>query len=508
MRRIFLTVLLTALTAAGQSGGNVEIDLSVNGLIAPVTSRGWPMILWAAVVSGDGQPVQIGVQSGNWTKALSVKVVDPNGQEVHWTLQQLPASSDQVSLVGAQTANVQWLVAPQDTQAIADGTYEVTVTLDTSTTAATGQFAGSVTSSSALVQVQAEPGSLSAEDETAKLLLFSRYSRLAGKPADALNYVNSALDKHPEMMQAWSDKAILLEAAGDLSGAMAAIQKAQDLWTARFANSSTTPPPSLLDKRMADLLDKVAAQAGPSLTPGTLANGATYLSGGLVPGSWAQVKGLGLSATTRIWGNSDFTGLGNKLPTNLSGVQVNVNNLPAAIYYIDQGQVSFQVPAGVTGTASVQVINNGKTSNTVTAAVAANSPGIFPVIAGGANYAAGVFLDGKYVGDPAVASAFRKAKPGDVIQLFATGLVATPSGVVSSPQTVSGVTVTLGSVTFPADFAGLVAVGEFQINFQVPAQFATLAEGNYPISIQVNGVSSPTTINSNPPGPLVIAIQH
>ncbi|MGD0778851.1 MAG: IPT/TIG domain-containing protein, partial [Candidatus Solibacter sp.] len=89
-----------------------------------------------------------------------------------------------------------------------------------------------------------------------------------------------------------------------------------------------------------------------------------------MPGSWAQVKGTNLSTTTRIWAASDFTGLGNNLPTNLSGVQVMVNNQPAAVYYISPTQVSFQVPAGITGTASVQVIANGQVSNSVTAAAA------------------------------------------------------------------------------------------------------------------------------------------
>jgi uncharacterized protein (TIGR03437 family) len=119
-----------------------------------------------------------------------------------------------------------------------------------------------------------------------------------------------------------------------------------------------------------------------------------------------------------------------------------------------------------------------------------------------------VFLDGKYVGDPSIGSAFRSAKPGGVVQLFATGLVPTPAGVLAAPQAVSGIAVTIGNVTFPADFAGLVAVGEFQINFTVPQQFATLAPGAYPITISVNGVLSPLTINSSPPGQLVIPIQH
>ena len=43
--------------------------------------------------------------------------------------------------------------------------------------------------------------------------------------------------------------------------------------------------------------------AAPALAPGSLANGATYASGGLVPGSWAQVKGTGLSPVSRIWGS-------------------------------------------------------------------------------------------------------------------------------------------------------------------------------------------------------------
>ncbi len=250
-----------------------------------------------------------------------------------------------------------------------------------------------------------------------------------------------------------------------------------------------------------------AAPAPPALTAGSLANGATYVPGGLVPGSWAQVKGTNFTTVTRIWDASDFTGLGNSLPTRLSGVQVLVNNSPAAVYYISPKQVSFQVPSGVTGNVSVQVVDNGLAGNTVTAAAATNSPGIFPVIENGVNYPAGVFLDGKYVGDPSLGSSFRNAKPGDAIQLFATGLVPVPAGVLPGIQLVSGVTVTIADVTVPADFAGLVAVGEFQINFTVPQQFASRAAGTYPISIQVNGVSSPVTIDSNPPGQMVIPIQ-
>ncbi len=244
--------------------------------------------------------------------------------------------------------------------------------------------------------------------------------------------------------------------------------------------------------------------AAPVLNSGSVTNGATYVAGGLVPGSWAQVKGSNLSSVSRIWADADFVGLGNNLPTNLSGVQVKVNNLPAAVYYIDSAQVSFQVPTGVSGTASVQVLNNGMASNTVTGAAVNSAPGIFPLILNGTNYAIGVFLDGKLAGDPSLGSGFRNAQPGENVQLFVTGLIPTPSGVRITPQGVSGVSVTVGTITVPATSAGLTAVGEFYINFNVPS----LANGTYPITISVNGVSSPATINSNPPGLLVLPIQH
>src|SRR6185437_825548 len=121
---------------------------------------------------------------------------------------------------------------------------------------------------------------------------------------------------------------------------------------------------------------------------------ATYATGGLVPGSWAQVKGANLSDVVRIWQDSDFAGPGNRLPNDLSGVQILVNGTAAEVYYVSSTQISFQVPAGISGKANVQVVRDGLVSNTMSA------PGIFPVNLNGTNYAAGVFLDGKIAGDP------------------------------------------------------------------------------------------------------------
>lgn len=238
------------------------------------------------------------------------------------------------------------------------------------------------------------------------------------------------------------------------------------------------------------------------LASGSVANGATYLAGGLVPGSWALVEGTGLSNVTRTWGPPDFTGLGNALPTSLSGVQVTVDNIAAAVYYISESQINFQVPSGISGTASVRVINNGGTSNTVTAATASRAPGIFVYAGNAVYYPSAVFVsDGLYVGNSSLGTVFRGAVPGETVVLFATSLETEPAGVIPTAQSIAGVSVTVGTMTVPASYAGQTPyVGEFQINFVVP----NLPAGTYPISIQVSGTSSPTSINGLP---LVIPVQ-
>lgn len=247
-----------------------------------------------------------------------------------------------------------------------------------------------------------------------------------------------------------------------------------------------------------------ATVVAPALGSGTLANGATYVAGGLVPGSWAQVKGTSITRTNRIWTDADFANLGSSLPTTLSGVSVTVNGTPAAVYYISPNQVSFQVPSGISGTASVRVTRSGVESNATTGTAAASSPGIFPLIFGGKNFPAGRFTDGRFTGDPATGgSAYRKAVAGESIELYATGLQVVPAGSLVTNTPISGVTVTIGTTVVPADFAGLVGVGLFQINFKVPS----LPAGEYPMTISVGGVSSPATINSEPPAAILLPIQ-
>jgi uncharacterized protein (TIGR03437 family) len=209
--------------------------------------------------------------------------------------------------------------------------------------------------------------------------------------------------------------------------------------------------------------------------------------GPLEPGGWFYVKGTDLADVQRIWGGSDFADP-NTLPTNLNGVEVWVNGAPVPVYFISPGQVNAQAPSNISGSVTVQVFRLGLGSNILTAPVAQIQPSIYNYQVGGKSYAAALFTDYALMGDPAVTPGTRKAKVNDVIQLYAAGLGPAPSGSsITSVVPVSGVSVSIGNTPCTVSFAGLVAAGQFQVNFTVPQ----MADGEYPITVSVSGKTSP-----------------
>uniref|UniRef100_Q02A09 Fibronectin, type III domain protein n=1 Tax=Solibacter usitatus (strain Ellin6076) TaxID=234267 RepID=Q02A09_SOLUE len=231
------------------------------------------------------------------------------------------------------------------------------------------------------------------------------------------------------------------------------------------------------------------ASTAPSIS--SVVNGATFQPG-IVAGSWVTITGANLADTSRIWADSDFN-RGNVLPTNLNGTSVKINGLDAPVYYISPTQINVQAPAGINGSVNVVVTRDGVNSNTSAASAVAAAPGLFTYSLGGKTYPSALY-NGTYtiVGDPALYGAALKAKTGDIIQLYATGLGSSPAGnIIQSPISFSSpVTATLGTTNVSVLGTALVAVGEFQINIQIPP----MADGEYQLLLKVNGVATQTGV--------------
>jgi uncharacterized protein (TIGR03437 family) len=237
-------------------------------------------------------------------------------------------------------------------------------------------------------------------------------------------------------------------------------------------------------------------------------NGASFLQG-WVPGSTGTIFGVGLMegvdgvalptpniAALSLPGPAQAAGI---WPTEFRGVSVTVNGVRAPILGLanvnGQEQVNIQVPFGIPspGVVPVVVTNNGSSTTISGAQVATVQPGIFGVSVEGGRFAAALHADYTLV------TPSNPARPGEVIQLFLTGLGATNPAVgtnvvgpVPLARTVLEPSVSIDNAPQAvaensAFYApGLVTV--YQINFVVGAN---VQAGNRSLTVSIGGASSP-----------------
>ena len=193
-------------------------------------------------------------------------------------------------------------------------------------------------------------------------------------------------------------------------------------------------------------------------------------------------------------------------PTTLGGVTVTIDGvLQAPLYYVSPTQISFLMPYEVSTfpIASIQVNNNGTTSNITTQNVNLTTPGLFTYNTGigygamldypasGGNY---FFINGS-----------NPAGPGDTVVAFLAGL-GTPFpangdgalGVVD--YLVQTISIDIGGVsTGTPAYAGLAPglAGLYQINFTVPALCTTSGQtGCLNVGDNSLGISGPDSYSS------------
>ncbi len=235
----------------------------------------------------------------------------------------------------------------------------------------------------------------------------------------------------------------------------------------------------------------VFANSGPSIASGGVANGASFLPG-IAPGTWVTIRGSNLSATTRTWTGSDFSG--STLPTALDGVSVTINGMAAYVYFISPTQLNVLAPDDATrGPVPVQVTTAQSRSNVENVVEAALAPALFAFSPQGGKYVAAVRADGAYLAPPDLIPGLATvpARPGDTILLFGTGFGPTSppvriGEVINSGPLANSVTVRIGGVVAATLFAGIVSPGLYQFNVVVPE----VPNGDHTVLVEIGGASS------------------
>ncbi|HXB71417.1 MAG TPA: choice-of-anchor V domain-containing protein [Candidatus Acidoferrales bacterium] len=227
----------------------------------------------------------------------------------------------------------------------------------------------------------------------------------------------------------------------------------------------------------------------------------------VAPGSWMEIFGSNLSATTRGWAGSDFTGT--KAPVSLDNVKVTIGGQAAFIDFISPEQVNAQVPTGTpTGSQQMTVTNSNGTSSAYNITVNAVEPGLlgpsnFRV--NGKQYAVAQFSDGSFVMPPGSLAGFttRQAKPGETIVIYGVGFgpvldsgnLDIPAGTIVTGlnKLSTACTMSIGGSAATLSYQGLAAgfVGLYQFNVIVP----NIANNDLaPLTFALNGVAGSQTL--------------
>jgi uncharacterized protein (TIGR03437 family) len=220
--------------------------------------------------------------------------------------------------------------------------------------------------------------------------------------------------------------------------------------------------------------------AGPFLQPLGIFNAASYAPSGfpVSPGGFVALFGNGLAQTTAQSGVP--------YPKILGNVQVFVNGLNAPVYSISPTQINAVVPYEVTGTtATFLVMNGAASSNSVTVPLAPTAPGVFSL--GGNGLGDGSILHANY----SVVNQADPATPGEIVQVFATGLGAVNPAVQdgtaapSQPlaKVIAPVTAYVGGIKVTnIQFQGLspASASLYQLNIQIPSN---VSAGAQPIEV-------------------------
>jgi uncharacterized protein (TIGR03437 family) len=215
--------------------------------------------------------------------------------------------------------------------------------------------------------------------------------------------------------------------------------------------------------------------AVPSIT--SITNAASY-AGAYAPGEIIAIFGSNLASSTQSAASLP-------LLTQMAGVTVTINGLAAPLFYVSSAQLNVQVPYETPIGTSVllEVTNNSQSASTSFVAAAA-APGIF-------------------ISQQGAPVPYTSATQGEIISLYLTGAGAVAPAqadgtapaagtlVASLPVPVQMVTVTVGGVNAPIEFAGIPVelVGVLLINYQVPA---TAPLGPQPVVVTIGGVQSNT----------------
>ena len=225
------------------------------------------------------------------------------------------------------------------------------------------------------------------------------------------------------------------------------------------------------------------------------------------PGSWIEIYGTNLAASTQTWTSADFSGVIG--PTELggnTGTSVTIGDQAAFVDYISPLQVNVQVPGGVSpGAQSLVLTTGGNATQPFPVTVNAYQPGLLAPAnfnVAGTQYVVAQEPNGNYVLPPGALPGLssQRALPGDTLVIYGIGFGSVdpsipPGKLVEELNSLAAdFTISFGgtqATTVP--YAGLAPnyMGLYQFDVVVPD---VAASDSVPVTFTLAGVSGTQTL--------------
>ncbi|HEY2016782.1 MAG TPA: IPT/TIG domain-containing protein, partial [Bryobacteraceae bacterium] len=159
---------------------------------------------------------------------------------------------------------------------------------------------------------------------------------------------------------------------------------------------------------------------------------------------WIEIKGTGLAPASVgplgvAWSTAPEFAQG-RMPTQLNGVSVTVNDKPAYVYYISETQINVLTPLDLNdGSLSIVVTSGALSSAPALATAHAVAPSF--LLFGDSKNVVATHADGTLLGPASMSapgSSFAPARPGETVILYAVGFGLPASPLVEGAATQSG----------------------------------------------------------------------
>ncbi|MBI1358310.1 MAG: hypothetical protein GC160_28580 [Acidobacteria bacterium] len=291
--------------------------------------------------------------------------------------------------------------------------------------------------------------------------------------------------------------------SGDRGYALATDARGKVVISGETGSREFPVTPGVIQPELADIrneggdafIAQLTFEPKPRLTSNGIVNGASLLGGVIAPGEIISLFGRAIGPEEALGLQLDA---GGAVTSELGGVRVLVNGVPAPLLYVGLNQINAVVPyaAAALPVASLEVERDGFRSAPLTLRVEPSAPALFAL--SGSGVGQGAILNQ----DASVNGPDNPARRGDIVVLYATGEGLTePAGVDGAlaaeplPHPVSEVRVSIdglnAEILYAGGAPGLVA-GVLQINARVPA--AARSGAATPVSFTAGGRRSPAGV--------------